>query len=278
MAALKLYTDILPKKETKRLRKTLGEIRKAAGVARDLDVLILSHESDTDTGTGARKFLEDVRQRRQAAQKPIVAIYRLLERKHGFRQQIEPLLEKTAQKHRCSGADSFGNWAASRLRKILKRFFKASPSDLNDLKSLHRFRIRGKELRYAMELLAPAFAAEFREQLYPVIEELQERLGEIHDHVVAKSRFHRWISETESKREAVHLRKLFGQERGKLDKLCMDFASWWTPEFEANLRGSFQRLSSDRQSALPREFSRREVSGQACSDAHETERHMLIRG
>jgi hypothetical protein len=129
-----------------------------------------------------------------------------------------------------------------------------------------------------MELLAPAFAVEFREQLYPVVEELQERLGEIHDHAVAKSRFHRWISETESKREAVHLQKLFEQERGKLDKLCMDFASWWTPEFEAKLRRSFQRLSSDRQSALPREFSRREVSGQACNDGHETELHMLIRG
>lgn len=259
MAALKLYTDILPKKQTKRLQKALGKIRKAAGVARDLDVLTLSHESDM--GTGAHTFLEDVRQRREAAQKPIVAIYRLLKRKHGFRHEMEQLLEKTAEKHPCSDTGSFGRWAAARLHNILKRFFKASPSDLNDLKSLHRFRIRGKELRYAMELLAPAFAVEFREQLYPVVEELQERLGEIHDHAVAKSRFHRWISETERKREAVHLRKLFEQERGKLDKLCRDFAAWWTPEFEANLRESFQRLSSGRQSALPRDFSRREVSG-----------------
>jgi CHAD domain-containing protein len=276
MAALKLYTNVLPKKETKRLRKTLSRIRKAAGVARDLDVLALSHASDT--GTGAHKFLADVRQRRKAAQKPIVAIYRLLEKKHDFHHQIEPLLEKTVGKPPCSAAGSFGNWAAARLRKILQRFFKASPSDLDDLKSLHRLRIRSKELRYAMELLAPAFAAEFREQLYPVVEELQERLGEIHDHAVAKSRFHRWISETESKREAVHLRKLFEQERDKLDKLRMDFASWWTPEFEANLQASFQRLSRDRQSTLLREFSRREVLGQACNDAHETELHKLIRG
>jgi CHAD domain-containing protein len=161
-------------------------------------------------------------------------------------------------------SDSFGRWATARLRKILKRFFKASPSDLHDLRSLHRFRIRGKELRYAMELLAPAFPAAFQEQLYAVVEELQERLGEIHDHAVAKTRFDKWIIQTKSKREVVHVRKLLGQERGKLDTLVANFASWWTPEFEANLRESFQRLLSDRQHRLSRKVSRREHSDQAC--------------
>jgi CHAD domain-containing protein len=262
MAALKLYANLLPKKEAKRLRKMLVKIRNAAGVARDLDVLAHSHESDT--GKGAPKFLEDVRRRRETAQKPIVAIYRMSERKNKLRDQVDALLEKTANKDSCLAAGSFGKWANARLGKTLKRFYKASPSDLNDLRSLHRFRIRGKELRYAMELLAPAFAVEFREELYPAVEELQERLGKIHDHAVAKTRFHSWISETKSKGEVIHVRKLFEQERGKLDTLLGEFASWWTPEFEASVRESFQRLSSNRLRKLPRELSRRELSGPAC--------------
>jgi CHAD domain-containing protein len=269
MAALTLYAGLLPKKAAKELRKTLRKIRNAAGVARDLDVLAHSHESDT--GEGAHAFLEDVRLRRQAAQKPIVAIHRKLKRKNSFRHQVDTLLEKTNETDSHSAAGSFGRWATARLRKILKRFFKASPSNLHDLRSLHRFRIRGKELRYAMELLAPAYPAAFRMQLYPVVEELQERLGEIHDHAVAKTCFEKWIIETKSKREVVHVRKLLGQERGRLDTLVANFVSWWTPELEANLRESFQRLSTDRQHRLPRKASRREHSDQA------RERHKTVR-
>jgi CHAD domain-containing protein len=262
MAMLKLYAGLLPKKEAQNLRKTLRRIRNAAGVARDLDVLAHGHESDT--GTGARKFLEDVRRRREAAQKPIVAIHRTLKRKNRYSHQIDILLEKMAEEYTHLASVSFGRWANARLRNILKRFFKASPSNLNDLKSLHQFRIRGKELRYAMELLAPAFPAAFREHLYPVIEELQERLGDIHDHAVAKVRFDKWINQTKSKRELVHMRKLRGQELDKLDALVAEFASWWTPEFEAKLRASFQQLSSDRQRRLPRRVSRRKHSAQTC--------------
>ena len=110
MAALKLYANLLPKKEAKRLRKMLGKIRNAAGVARDLDVLTHSHESDT--GKGAHKFLEDVRRRREAAQKPIVAIYRMVERKSRLRDRVDALLEKTANKDSCSAAGSFGKMLA----------------------------------------------------------------------------------------------------------------------------------------------------------------------
>jgi CHAD domain-containing protein len=240
MAALKLYTGLLPNNKAKWFRKTLRKIRSVAGDARDLDVLVQSHE--TDTGTGAAEFIADVRQRRKAAQTPIVAVYRMLELEERLRLHVEALLEKTAEKASHSAAGSFGPWATQRFRKLLKRFFKASPSDLDDLPSLHRFRIRGKELRYAMELLAPAFPAAFREELYPVIEELQERLGEIHDHAVARVRFDKWVTETKSKREADHVRKLRKQEREKLDKLLRDFASWWTREFEADLHDTFRRV------------------------------------
>ena len=239
-ATLKLYAGLLPKKEAKWLRKTLRKIRSVASNARDLDVLAQNHE--TDTGEGAQEFLADVRQRRKTAQAPIIAVHRTLEGDDRLRHRLDALLEKTQEKASHSAVGSFGQWATVRFRKILKRFIKASPCDQDNVASLHRFRIGAKELRYAMELLAPAFPAAFREQLYPVIEELQERLGDIHDHAAARVRFGKWLTETKSKREADHVQKLREQERRKLDKLLQDFASWWTREFEAELRRSFQRL------------------------------------
>ncbi len=203
-------------------------------------MLVQSHE--TDTGKEAQEFLADIRERRKTAQAPIIAVHRILEGEDRLRRQVDALLEKTDEKTSHSAVGSFGQWATARFRKVLKRFFEASSSDLDDVASLHQFRICAKELRYAMELLAPAFPAAFREQLYPVIEELQERLGEIHDHAVARVRLDKWITETKGKRETDHIRKLREQERGKLDRLLRDFASWWTREFEAELRNSFQRM------------------------------------
>ena len=58
-----------------------------------------------------------------------------------------------------------------------------------DVQALHAFRIQGKQVRYAMEIFAGAFPPEFREQLYPIVETLQDRLGAINDHVTAQTHF-----------------------------------------------------------------------------------------
>jgi CHAD domain-containing protein len=240
MAALKLFSGLLPKKEVRWFRKTLRRIRRAAGNARDMDVLAQNHEQDV--GKGARAFLAEVRQRREAAQRPIVAIHRNMKRDNRLLRHIDNLLEKAGTQTSNAADGSFSQWARSRLQKRLERFFKASSSDVGDLTSLHRFRIRGKELRYAMELLAPAFPRELREELYPVVEQLQGRLGEIHDHTVAGVRLVKWVALTKSKKKAVHMRKLLEQEREQLAELLPEFASWWTPEFQARLEDSVKQL------------------------------------
>ena len=74
-------------------------------------------------------------------------------------------------------------------------FFESIPGDTSDMAALHQFRIRAKSLRYAMELLAAAFGPELREVHYPVVEEVQERLGRINDHVAARDRFRNWATD-----------------------------------------------------------------------------------
>jgi CHAD domain-containing protein len=70
---------------------------------------------------------------------------------------------------------------ADRLRKLGE----AASGDLADYARLHRVRIAGKRLRYAMEVFPGCFAPFFAETLYPLVEEMQEVLGRANDSHVA---------------------------------------------------------------------------------------------
>lgn len=237
LAALDLFTELLPKTEEAWFRKALHKVRRAAGKARDLDVLIENHL--TDKGKGAHEFFDDLQTRRKRAQKPIVSVYHKVFQEDRFARQLKSLRKKTRQ----TTHDLFGPWAMDKLKKIAKPFFKTSSFYTYDLSKLHRFRIKGKELRYAMELLAPAFPDSFRKQLYPVVEDLQARIGAIHDGAVAVARFEKWLAHSPSKRRAKHVRKLLTAEQENLEKLLSDFHNWWTPEFESEFHESFDRFT-----------------------------------
>lgn len=241
LAVLDLYTDQLPKKDRRWFARTLRKVRHAAGRARDLDVLVQNYASET--GTGAEEFLSHILKRREKAQKPIVRIHRKLTRDDRLRNRFEKLLESV-----CKNTDSpaFGPWADAQLRRSLRRFFKASRTDPSDLAGLHQFRIRAKELRYAMELLAPAYPEEFRTELYPMVEELQESLGEIHDHAVAVARFRRWAAKAKSERETLHVRELIAREHKVLRERLRDFAARWTPDFQREFHDAFAQLLEDK--------------------------------
>ena len=236
-SALELYEKVVPKKDCVWLRKILRKTRRAAGAARDLDVITLNHRSDT--GKGARRFLSSIERRRVLAHEPIVKIYRKLDRKSRFQRRSRSIIEKAGSCDSDSAREEFGRFAAMRMNDLFARLFEARPRDTHDLDALHRFRIRGKTVRYAMELLAPAFPAAFREDLYPKIEEVQERLGKIHDSAVAGARFARRLRRKTGKKEAKHLRRLLNDEHEILDRLLTEFAAWWTPAFVDDLRQAF---------------------------------------
>lgn len=52
--------------------------------------------------------------------------------------------------------------------------------DPRNVDDLHNMRIAAKRLRYTMEIFAPCFSGDFRRALQ-VVEEIQERIGAIHD-------------------------------------------------------------------------------------------------
>ena len=111
-----------------------------------------------------------------------------------------------------------------------------------DMQELHQFRIHGKELRYEIELLSSAFPKQLRSRLYPMIEQIQEQVGEIHDHDVAIDRFKQWAEQATKAGDVAQLRKLIKQERRQLKAALQKFDAWWTPQSQAKLQASFSRM------------------------------------
>lgn len=241
MAVIEIFGERLPKQHAKWLNRKLRQIRRAAGTARDLDVLELRYARNH--GKHARSFLISVHKQRAKAQRPIIKISKRLHRNNSFARHLEDLWDATGRKAAEVSHVRFGDWARVRMRRTLEKFFKAVPRDVGDLDALHRFRIRGKELRYAMEILSAAFPARFRDELYPVVKQLQEMLGEINDHVIACRRIRKWMKAQRKKGDVAHLRKMLDKERRTLNKSRRKFERWWTPAQMASLQASLEQES-----------------------------------
>jgi CHAD domain-containing protein len=246
-AALKLYADVLPAEQAKWFRRRLSKVRRAAGKARDLDVLARDQAKASDKA--GKRFRKLIRRERKKAQRPIKKLYRRLVRGGSLSRHVDALLEGIVRDASELEEVRFGDWARSRLDHIVEKFFAAAPSEPSDLKSLHRFRIRGKELRYAMELLASAFPPEFRNELYPIVQELQDMLGEINDHAVACARFERWIA-TSKKMQRRYLKGRLEHEHTQLAASVRKLTKHWTPDFAAQMRENFRIILNSEPPAI----------------------------
>ncbi len=243
-AAVRLYEDLLPRRRCSWLKKQLKRVRRAANNARDCDVLV-ERLSKGQSGRGEKRWLEATQAERAEAQKTIVAVYERLWHDDLFPRRIDKLLERVrsrGEEKAASKIDRFGVWAHTRLRPMVERFFATVPDDQTDEAALHQFRICGKELRYAMELLVGAFSEEFRTRLYPTIEALQDRLGEINDLATAKARLRRKSEEASDAREADEWRRLLANEQTRLDQARRQFWEWCSPRMLRDLRDRFEMM------------------------------------
>lgn len=230
-AAVKLFAGLLPPHRRDWVKKRLKRLRRAAGEARDCDVLIrrLAHRPGDPA---AARWLAKLRARRATAQRPIVELAKHLGHGNRFARHGKKLVAHVAG--RDGDGPRFGDWARQHLRPVMEEFFAAAPADAGAPADWHQFRIRGKKLRYAMELLAGAFPPGFRGELYPVVEQVQDRLGAINDLVTAQERL--------------------GEEvdgAGELDRLRQEFREWFTPRRQADLRAGFEEYLAAPASVLP---------------------------
>lgn len=244
VAALRLFATLLPDGRRDWMLRQLKRIRRAAGAARDLDVMIERFAAPTGNephDDAQRLLLTHLRSRREQAQRPIEAIHRKLARRT-FRKRARQLRQRvklrTAEDLR--DAPTFFDAARLAIESRVQTFFQAGDVDFTNDTLLHAFRIRGKQLRYAMEIFAGGFDPAFKRELYPLVVELQDRLGRINDHATASARFAEWMIEPEcSDRVRRLLESLVEQEQQQLEQCRAEFIAWWTAERREELQRRF---------------------------------------
>ena len=149
-----MFSSCLPRSEYTEVRSKLRRIRRAAGPARDLDVLEerlsrLAAAGGTTVQLGAA--IDQVRRRRKKAGKPLLKTY-----KKARRSDFEGLARSlpTQVAWRGDGPEPvLIDWAGIELRPSIEGFMSRSSSNLTDREALHRMRIAEKRVRYSLEIL-----------------------------------------------------------------------------------------------------------------------------
>jgi CHAD domain-containing protein len=232
-AALRIFAECLPKKSYRKARRRLKKLRRAAGAARDWDVFLidlLNREQGADAKhRGGLVFLIGYAiGQRAAAHADLEAVY------HEEGPTFETFLVHTIDSIQPPAGQTspaiLVDLARPMLFERLKELEQAALGDLSDYTQLHQVRIAGKRLRYAMEVFADCFDPQFRDSLYPRIEQLQEILGRANDSHVAAERL-------------IALRKL-------LQATCPTAWPRLQPGFEQLLRSHQRRLPQERRRFL----------------------------
>jgi CHAD domain-containing protein len=252
VAAVEMFDPYLPQRRTAWFKKQLKKVRQAAGEARDFDVLSvrLAKTLKDDASAPARHLLNWIAKCRRDAQPAIRTIYKRL-RDRDYKRRVAKLLDKTRVSNgEARSEPDFSQVARDAMRQMVDAFFAASHANLADTAKLHLFRISGKQLRYAMEIFAGAFPSSFVEQLYPQVAELQEKLGEINDHVSALAHFQEWLPKFDGDDEQALLSRLAEAEAKTRDDRLTAFFQFWTADRNERLRYQFSRELGDGQIAI----------------------------
>jgi CHAD domain-containing protein len=223
-AALRLFAGVVPQKHGRWFSRQLRKIRRAAGKARDLDVLLC--DSETDTRAGAEAWRRDLERRRVGAQRPIDRLARKLLKRNRLTRHGERL-EDSLRELGSPFDLPYEPWFQRRTARIFAAFETASQNWQSSLKKTHRLRIRAKALRYGMELAPEGLAHRLNQGFYGQFEVLQEHLGLVNDSRVALEILQRARHRSLRPERRRYLDQRWCEEMHRLDQRLSDFAGWW---------------------------------------------------
>lgn len=241
-AALQIFSDLVPRRDARWLKKRLRSLRHAAGPARDLDVLAARLEKIVRRDPSSRLggMVSGVQKTRAKAQKPFTMAYKEVKRE-GFAKRSRALVKSVRWRGKRS-EPTFAESACVRLSSIVDDFFETANADLSDIEKLHQMRIAGKQVRYGLELLSPAFDDSLRGGLYATFEEVQDKLGVVNDHASAIAMFDQWARRAEYNGSRAELKELKRVEKIKLETTHREFCTWWSAKRSARLEEEFASL------------------------------------
>lgn len=248
LAALTAFRGVVPGKQRVWFEKRLRRIRRAAGGTRDLDVLKGRLEREVTEPTQAcakdakaalvrERLVTMLAKRRDVSRQPIRAVRDELQIAD-WPGRVERLIDAVM----AAGTDeTFAGFGRRRFQQMLDRFFHRADRRLDEASEIHRLRISGKKLRYALEIFAPVFPSAERTACYDALERLQETLGEFTDHASAADRFRRWAREKGVGPDRKAIAALRRIEDDRAEEARRAFVKWWKPARRRALRRRFER-------------------------------------
>jgi len=238
LAAFDAFADVIPARRRQWFEKRLARLRRAAGEARDLDVL--SHRLALG-GTGAARarsrLVAMLSKQRVQSRAPIREQYeKLLDAEWPAR--VDRLMEGIRGRRR---QPAFAAFARRRFKPMIEAFFAKADRKLRSAEEIHDLRIAGKKLRYALEIFSPVFPPDVRARCQDALERLQETLGSFTDHAAAADRFARWARSADAGANRELLAALERDEEARADTARKIFSKWWNNSRRKSLRRRFAR-------------------------------------
>lgn len=188
-AALDQFGSMMDKKRRRRLSACVKRVRRAASVARDWDVFAINLREFRDVATPSERSGFDfligyALGRRSSAQGQLVDA--LADRTR----QLEHLTESGTASIRApsSGPSVLQDLARIQLRGLTQDLTESGSGDRTRMDQLHRIRVHGKRLRYALELFGGCCKPEALAVIEASIVEMQGILGRANDSHVALGR------------------------------------------------------------------------------------------
>jgi len=242
-AALRFFAPVLPARFVENMRGEVKWLASAIGAVRDLDVLgqlvtARAPRLDPDVRSALGPLAIYIHDRRAAAHDALVAALdsarcrRLLDRLSSFAESMPPRRSQ----------ETLGAVAPSLLRPLLRAVLSAGRSIGDDPKpeALHRLRVRGKRLRYALETLR-GLGGKNVDKMLRRLTALQDVIGDHQDAVTAMARL-RAYAETADVPPATLLSvgaliQGFGRRAGKLRRR---FPETWRRLDRSRLRTGLQ--------------------------------------
>ncbi|MGA2598614.1 MAG: CHAD domain-containing protein [Bryobacteraceae bacterium] len=169
---LKIFAPAFPSRAARSIDKKLSKVLEAAGELRNLDIAI-----ELLKASGLPKSGELIRELGKDR----------LSRAADFSEALEELDIVQKWKSKLAGKEKENlqpaDVAQETLPGLAAGFFEAGQSAADpaaDSKTLHKFRIRSKKFRYALELFAPQYGPTLEKRM-EVLKNIQTRLGNIND-------------------------------------------------------------------------------------------------
>ena len=252
-AAIQLFRPLLPQRRRTRWSRQLRIIRRAAGPARNLDVLLLRWQDQGGNGLSPPEaFLDGVRTCRVAVQRSLRKTIDEIDWADYYT-EWQALL--TRIRWRDSGPEpAWSTAAVAWMHDPFRQYFTAGQKLLQrtaadyDIDDLHAFRIRGKRLRYALEICESAFSAAAYQPLGRKLKRIQDRLGKINDHATALRQLDQWRACGAFQGMERDLNQLTEVEDAALRHTARRFLAKWSSAKLQQLRLAWRACRSRRRS------------------------------